>query len=383
MRIVRVLSAITGIVFTAVCVPSPVTADPPKYFVTDLGSLGGDNAEATFINDFGQIVGTSDLPGNSVNHAFRISSPPITAASDLGIPPSMASTGAYTSASVINNAGQIAAIALPIGASAPLLPFRAYLIPSGGDFSTATDIGTLGGDFANANGMNAGGQIVGRSTLPGETPWHPFRWTMGSPMVDLGSLGGEYGEAWDINDIGQVVGQTQNAAGTNRAFRTAPNATINAASDLGTLANSDTSAYVINNLGQVAGSSFVPADGESHIFRTAPNSPINPLTDDFGPCCGGGFPGPFDMNNQGDIVGYGYLIQGDTRYTLNSLIAPGSGWDLTYGSSINELGQIVGGGTFNGSAFFHAFLLTPVPEPATTTLLVLVPIFLVRRRRTI
>src|SRR6266704_2870776 len=110
MRIARAMLATACSVFTTLLLPSPTLAAPPKYFVTDLGSLGGDNAEAAFINDLGQIVGASDLPGNSVNHAFRINAPPITPASDLGIPPSMGSTGAYTGASVINNAGQIAAV---------------------------------------------------------------------------------------------------------------------------------------------------------------------------------------------------------------------------------------------------------------------------------
>jgi probable HAF family extracellular repeat protein len=38
--------------------------------LTDLGTFGGDNGEAWWINDSGQIVGRADLPGSQVHHAF-------------------------------------------------------------------------------------------------------------------------------------------------------------------------------------------------------------------------------------------------------------------------------------------------------------------------
>ena len=68
---------------------------------------------------------------------------------------------------------------------------------------------------------------------------------------------------------------------------------------------------------------------------------------------------------------------------LNTLLAPGSGWTLTEGRGINELGQIVGVGSIGGET--HAFLFTPqdlgnptgglghvtvVPEPGAFLLLV-------------
>jgi hypothetical protein len=87
------------------------------------------------------------------------------------------------------------------------------------------------------------------------------------------------------------------------------------------------------------------------------------------------------MNDQGDVVGWGYLIHGDTKYTLNSLIPPGTGWDLIYAMSINEAGQIVGAGLFNGGSATHAFLLTPVPEPSVTASLLIFQLISWRRKR--
>ncbi len=58
-------------------------------------------------------------------------------------------------------------------------------------------------------------------------------------------------------------------------------------------------------------------------------------------------------------------------YDLNALISPSSGWTLSDGYGINDLGQITGFGRINGGV--HAFLATPiaspVPEPASLVML--------------
>ena len=52
---------------------------------------------------------------------------------------------------------------------------------------------------------------------------------------------------------------------------------------------------------------------------------------------------------------------------LNTLIDPLSGWELVTAWGINDAGQITGYGLIGGET--HAFLLTPVPEPATLVLI--------------
>ncbi len=49
----------------------------------------------------------------------------------------------------------------------------------------------------------------------------------------------------------------------------------------------------------------------------------------------------------------------------------GSDWSRTYATGINDRGQIVGNGTYDGQ--YLAFLLTPgaVPEPSTWAMLLL------------
>jgi probable HAF family extracellular repeat protein len=54
---------------------------------------------------------------------------------------------------------------------------------------TVTDLGTLGGTFSLAGGINNRGSVEGFSNLPGDTASHAFFWQKGV-MTDLGTLGG-------------------------------------------------------------------------------------------------------------------------------------------------------------------------------------------------
>jgi len=68
-----------------------------------------------------------------------------------------------------------------------------------------TDLGTLGGTSASANGINAEGQVVGGASTVDDNAYHAFLYS-GGTMVDLGTLGWNLSEAEAINEAGQVVG---------------------------------------------------------------------------------------------------------------------------------------------------------------------------------
>jgi probable HAF family extracellular repeat protein len=85
-----------------------------------------------------------------------------------------------------------------------------------------------------------------------------------------------------------------------------------------------------------------------------------------------------EAQTTGDAAEHAFLYDGVTMTDLNSLIDPISGWTLTESSAINDGGQIVGNGTIGGQT--HAFLLTPVPEPTSLTLLTAGGLLLLRRR---
>ena len=103
---------------------------------------------------------------------------------------------------------------------------------------------------------------------------------------------------------------------------------------------------------------------------------------------GGSYSNGLGINDSGHVVGisettggsyHAFLtVSGGGMYDLNSLIDPGSGWELTHGFGINSSGQITGMGLHNGQG--RAFLLTSdgsplppgtsstVPEPASLTI---------------
>jgi len=66
---------------------------------------------------------------------------------------------------------------------------------------------------------------------------------------------------------------------------------------------------------------------------------------------------------------------------LNSLIDPRLQWTLVTANDINNAGQITGSGLIGGQT--HAYLLTPVPEPASLLIMTagVSPFFLRRRRK--
>ena len=83
---------------------------------------------------------------------------------------------------------------------------------------------------------------------------------------------------------------------------------------------------------------------------------------------------PIAINTRGQAVGNGYgdirrplLWQSGKAIDLNTLLPPGSGWELEAVTGINNRGDIVGYGNFLGD-LFHAYLLQPWPDGSYTIL---------------
>jgi len=131
------------------------------------------------------------------------------------------------------------------------------------------DLGTLGGRFSWADGINALGQVVGTShtgaiVFPGFNVAHAFVWQTGTGMIDLGTLGGNHSWASAINDRGQVVGRSSVAGNApQHAFLWQSGTGMN---DLGTLGGSDSEALAVNARGQVVGVSNTAGNADSHAF---------------------------------------------------------------------------------------------------------------------
>jgi probable HAF family extracellular repeat protein len=71
------------------------------------------------------------------------------------------------------------------------------------------------------------------------------------------------------------------------------------------------------------------------------------------------------LNNHDQAVGNGLLYSNGSIQALLSLLPANSGWSNLNATGINDAGQIVGQGTYDGQQV--AFLMTPdaVPEPGT------------------
>jgi probable HAF family extracellular repeat protein len=390
------------------CVPSNASAMGP-YVLTNLGEMpGGTGVLAAGINSHGQVVGYShEAIIDGVNIPARAflwtpHTPNGTTGSMLNVvPPPPDSLGSY--ATGINDLGQIVgfyphsleaflwtpsapnstmgsnvvlgsflgypeaqtahinALGQFVGSSG--LGARAFLWSpnaANGSAGSAVGLGDPPGMPANtaASGINAIGQVVG-SINPTAEP-RSFLWTPSAPngqagnIVELGELPGGfvYNSASDINSRGQVVGSSSvtssvpNSIGLHAYLWNpdSPNATTGGIFDLGTLPGFATSsAAAINSSGQVVGMSFA-LNQQSKAFVWTPSAP---------------------NGANGEMV------------ELQDLVAPQGriGWTLLSATAINDLGQIVGNGLFDpdgpggAPAVGRAFLLTPVPEAATTVLM--------------
>jgi probable HAF family extracellular repeat protein len=300
----------------------------------DLGLLpGATSGSASSVNNSGQVVGTASGYSDYSARAFRLD-PGNPTLVDLGTRSGFLSGLASSIANGINDSGQVTGGATEsTSASSPCygaFSSRAFRTAANAPVSGADDLGTLlVGNCRSSVGyaINSSGQVVGNSFAVGSIVGHAFLATPSSSIQDLGTLGGTGSTAYSINDAGQIVGQAEfdpTKPFVNHAFLTTATSTMQ---DLGTLGGTFSSASWINNSGQIVGNSTTAGDSAVHAF----------------------------------------IYQNGTMTDLNTLIPSNSGWVLFGATSINDLGQIVGTGQFNGVD--AAFRLDPPGSTGVNILL--------------
>jgi probable HAF family extracellular repeat protein len=165
----------------------------------------------------------------------------------------------WSNALAINESGQAAGSAqLQSGA------FRGVIWNEAG--AVVAELGTLGGSYSWAQGMNDAGLVVGNSTT--SAGWmHAFLYA-GGTLIDLGTLGGGNSGAYDVNELGWIVGYSHLESGESVAFLYADGVLHDLNRMIGGSGWTLEEALAVNNAGQIVGTGLF--GGERRGFRLDP-----------------------------------------------------------------------------------------------------------------
>ena len=347
------------------------------YGLEDLGVVKGMEAsEPAALNSFGSVVGTA-YGGEYPTCAFHYDY----------LQKFIHEEGAVNSRAFgINATSMIVGDAFQVG---PMEPRSHATLWKDG---IPMDLGVLKGQvYSRANGINAMGQVVGYSGLQRDsTQSRAFVWSGQTGMTDIGTLGGAYAQAYAINDAGYITGasQTQGMGPmvTTHAFiyrlPTPPYPRFNRMVDLGVLGGLSSYGMAINSYNHVVGYSTITTgdervhgflhDGAKMIDLGSLGGPGNRWGSDVSVALG--------VNNYDQVVGYTYLpaigdmpIQqvaflwrrgvsgGGQMINLNKLLfGEGKNYLLFSATAINDNGQIVGTAYDLRNGSVRAVLLTPM-----------------------
>lgn len=346
-------------VIALVFLPAATAHAQGAYRISDLGALPGAGlvSAANAINDRGDVAGYGLI--QSTQRAMLWSRG---TAQDLGnVGPGIPGELRFTEALGINNRGQV--VGQGVTRSGDTLITRGFVWNKG--VMTQLD-GPDAAGLTAANAINDAGHVAGLAQVGS---YRAAMWIDGKVSL----IGPVDGTSWasDINASDRVAGSTLGYTGMPSAF-------VWQAGSLSQLAPLEAGygayAMALNDRGQVVGTS----DSSSNTFQAV-------LWNDGQAVRLPGTEGTFesvakDISNAGRIVGYkragspfgdvtAMLWQDGQGYDMNLLEGvAGSGWRLQAAADINEAGMIVGYG-MSPDGKSHAFLLTPVPEPATAALL--------------
>lgn len=350
--------------------PSLGAAGPTKLLpaivaVTDLGTLGGAFSMGYGVNNKGQAVGMSLIPGNKNLHGFLYAEGKMTDLGTLG--------GSESGANAVNDGGQVTGHA-DIKTKGKR---HAFLWQKG----QMSDLGTSRADDSDGLAISNAGQVAGQVTRPELISTRACLWLGGKvDILDNSGIGGSECDA--INSSGQIVGayrgplRPTKVHGTDVIFYSDHAVLWQKGKTLGldTPETGASLAYAINDSGQIAGAASFGKDMRLHacLWQNGKMTDLGTLGDlntvvyainRAGQMVGGTNPASLNENGKDlwdkDQSQVAFCSSGDGLIDLNSLIDPASGWALTEARGISDTGYVIGTGFHNGQ--LHAFLLKLPP----------------------
>jgi probable HAF family extracellular repeat protein len=325
-----------------------------EYELIDLGTLGGTKCRPYDINDEIQIVGYSSTPGDQDEFAFIWDE--VNGMVSLGTLDGNVRADARDSlARAINNLGQVVGTSI---IDTPGEPYRAFIWEDTTGMLAVSASG-YGDDVVNseASDISEVGHIVLYSESA-DTSVHS--WILeGGVATNLGNLGGPFSVVSGVNVLAQAAGLGMDGVGNVWPFEWESGIM----SPLGNLSNPDSEAKRINNLGQAVGNApFPPQSTQSFVWDAVNGMEfLNSLTTAANSAMA--------VNDVGQIVGgnlisglgfHAYVWNDGVMTDLNDVLPPSSGWELFWATGINNYGDIVGYGSYNGQVP-RAYLLKANP----------------------
>jgi probable HAF family extracellular repeat protein len=347
---------LTFVVFSAVA----VAGDAPSYSVTDIGVSSG---LLTGINDYGQVVGWMGSTSGTRPFVWTPTARNGTSGS-VSVPDGLFA-GASTDAWGINAIGQV------VGRSDNKAVLWNPVSPHSGIFGAPTELTQPGGpSLAIGLGINASGQVTGNTS---EAKKEGFLFTPSTPNGNSGSVirvgtlpPSQIGFGTGINNYGQVTGTS---FGAFVWTPDAPNATTGQITRLAPALNSSQVTLAINNSGSITGPYTEQNGTVTRSFLWTPTT-ANGSSGSYVDL--GTLGGPTRANGLNDldqVVGdygasaSGFLWTHETGIKdLNTLLDPSAAsWSVLHAYAINNAGQIGAAAllTQNGQTSEHFVLLTP------------------------
>jgi probable HAF family extracellular repeat protein len=314
------------------------------YRVTNLGVAPGTVASsARAVNDNRQVTGYLVTTGGAITAFYYDSGVMMNAGTLPG--------GSFAVGSSINAAGTA------VGYSNSSMQNRGIA------FSDAT-LNSIGippsGSFSQASAINNLGEIGGMAGFPSGD--HPFVLS-GGVWTDLGLLLGDtFGSVVGMNDVGQRVGESNHIALGGVLVQHAVLWSGGAMTDLSPLLPGiNASARAVNLSGEILINTTQNTGDQAYLYDGSTLTHLGSLL-------GSNSAVSNDINDSGQIVGRSagraFIYENSSMADLNTMLdSSGIGWTLHEAFGINNRGDIVGAGTFAGLS--RAYLLTPVPEPAS------------------